>query len=67
MLQPQTWEQFLVVTGLACCSISDGLIFGQMSGMLDALHSKNSEIPLDQSDLSWIGEYNFIMSTNNTG
>ncbi|XP_050674153.1 uncharacterized protein LOC126971784 isoform X2 [Leptidea sinapis] len=54
MFQPQTLRQFLVVTGLACCSISDGLIFGQMSGMLDALHSKNSEIPLDQSDLSWI-------------
>ncbi|XP_045494919.1 sugar transporter ERD6-like 6 isoform X1 [Colias croceus] len=49
----QTFRQVLVITGLALCSISDGYIFGQTSGMIDALRG-NSTMQLSEDGLSWI-------------
>ncbi|CAH2239256.1 jg21891 [Pararge aegeria aegeria] len=55
MVRAQTLRQLLIASGLAVCSISDGYIFGQMSGMIDALSSKNSSVPsLTEDDLSWM-------------
>ncbi|XP_022122771.2 facilitated trehalose transporter Tret1-like [Pieris rapae] len=47
-------EQTLVIVGIFVSSISDGFIFGQMSGMLEALHNAEGSISLDNNDLSWI-------------
>ncbi|CAH2076078.1 unnamed protein product, partial [Iphiclides podalirius] len=43
--------QFTIVTGLMLCSISGGYIFGQMSGMVNALRNANG---LSEDDVSWI-------------
>lgn len=45
-----------MVIGLAFCSLSDGFIFGQMSGMVDALSGKDDSIPLTDDEISWIGK-----------
>ncbi|CAH4037685.1 facilitated trehalose transporter Tret1-like [Pieris brassicae] len=42
------------MVGIAVSSLSDGFIFGQMSGMLDALHNADGSLTLDSNDLSWI-------------
>ncbi|XP_045768076.1 facilitated trehalose transporter Tret1-like isoform X2 [Maniola jurtina] len=54
MKRAQVLRQMLVVTGLAFCSLSDGFIFGQMSGMVDALNGKDSSINLSDDEISWI-------------
>ncbi|XP_052739446.1 facilitated trehalose transporter Tret1-like [Bicyclus anynana] len=54
MKRAQILRQVLVVTGLAFCSMSDGFIFGQMSGMVDALNGKDSSIQLSDDEVSWI-------------
>ncbi|XP_039751435.1 facilitated trehalose transporter Tret1-like [Pararge aegeria] len=54
MKRAQALRQVLVVTGLAFCSLSDGFIFGQMSGMVDALSGKDKSIPLSKDEISWI-------------
>ncbi|XP_047530528.1 facilitated trehalose transporter Tret1-like [Vanessa atalanta] len=54
MARKQTVRQIFVVSGLALCSLSDGFIFGQMSGMLNALHTSDNSVPLTDNDLSWI-------------
>ncbi|CAG4972350.1 unnamed protein product [Parnassius apollo] len=43
-----------IIAGLTLCSISDGLIFGQMSGMVDALRDSKSEIAISDNEISWI-------------
>ncbi|CAH2076081.1 unnamed protein product, partial [Iphiclides podalirius] len=43
--------QVAIVTGLMLCSITDGYIFGQMSGMVNALLNANG---LSEDDVSWI-------------
>lgn len=53
----KTLFQALTLSGVLFCSISDGFIFGQMSGMLADLQSKNSTIPLGEDDVSWIGKH----------
>ncbi|XP_038214565.1 facilitated trehalose transporter Tret1-like [Zerene cesonia] len=53
-MSTQTLRQVLVITGLALCSISDGYIFGQTSGMIDALRSNNSSLELSEDGLSWL-------------
>ncbi|XP_072947052.1 trehalose transporter 1-like protein [Epargyreus clarus] len=53
MLQPR-FRQAIVLFGLLCCSISNGYIFGQMSGMLAALHAHDDGINLTNDDISWI-------------
>ncbi|XP_038214563.1 sugar transporter ERD6-like 6 [Zerene cesonia] len=52
-----TTKQALVVTGLMFINISDGYIYGQMSGMIDALRAPNSAIPVTDEDISWIDQY----------
>ncbi|CAG9578213.1 unnamed protein product [Danaus chrysippus] len=52
---PQTLRQALVLTGLALSSMSDGFIFGQMSGMINVLREDDSPIFLSEDDVSWIG------------
>ncbi|XP_047509727.1 sugar transporter ERD6-like 6 [Pieris napi] len=47
-------QLILLIAGMTCCCISDGFIFGQMSGMTDALRASNSTIPLTDDDISWI-------------
>ncbi|XP_038214562.1 sugar transporter ERD6-like 6 [Zerene cesonia] len=47
-------KDVVIVAGLVFCCISDGYIFGQMSGMIDALAAPNSPIPVSQDDISWI-------------
>ncbi|CAK1549458.1 unnamed protein product [Leptosia nina] len=54
MIAGHLMQQTLVVAGIALSSVSDGFIFGQMSGMLDALHNGRSTITLTDDDLSWI-------------
>ncbi|XP_034826811.1 facilitated trehalose transporter Tret1-like [Maniola hyperantus] len=54
MKRAQALRQALVVAGLAFCSLSDGFIFGQMSGMVDALNGKDSSIHLNDDEISWI-------------
>ncbi|XP_045532754.1 facilitated trehalose transporter Tret1-like [Pieris brassicae] len=53
-MEAQTLRQILVLTGLTLCSISDGYILGQSSGMIDALRSKNSTIVITEDELYWI-------------
>ncbi|CAG9578620.1 unnamed protein product [Danaus chrysippus] len=50
----QTLRQILIGFSLTMCSVSDGLIFGQMSGMIDALSKEDNDVPLTQDDISWI-------------
>ncbi|XP_050674130.1 uncharacterized protein LOC126971776 [Leptidea sinapis] len=52
-MNPQI-RQAIVLSGLMMCSISDGYIFGQMSGMIDSLRSPDSSIRLTDDDISWI-------------
>ncbi|XP_068632690.1 uncharacterized protein [Battus philenor] len=47
-------ETIVITGGLILCSISDGFIFGQMSGMVDALLKKDGEINRTTDDVSWI-------------
>ncbi|XP_013175134.1 PREDICTED: probable polyol transporter 3 [Papilio xuthus] len=47
-------NQLFVISSLTICSISDGFIFGQMSGMVDALLEKEDEIGLSSNDVSLI-------------
>ncbi|XP_068632755.1 probable metabolite transport protein CsbC [Battus philenor] len=54
MFTTRTYRQLVVIIGLIICSISDGFIFGQMSGMVDALLKKDGEMSLTNSDVSWI-------------
>ncbi|CAH0714175.1 unnamed protein product, partial [Brenthis ino] len=54
MKHKQTLRQVLVVSGLALCAVSDGFIFGQMSGMIDALRDESSTIKLTDDDISTI-------------
>ncbi|XP_038214564.1 sugar transporter ERD6-like 4 [Zerene cesonia] len=44
----------LVIIGLLFSNISDGYIFGQLSGMIDALRAPDSPIPVTEEDISWI-------------
>ncbi|VVD01921.1 unnamed protein product [Leptidea sinapis] len=50
-------SSFLVTVGIAIGSISDGFIFGQMSGMIDKLHSNHSSIPISDEFVSWIAPF----------
>nr|XP_032515126.1 facilitated trehalose transporter Tret1-like [Danaus plexippus plexippus] len=43
------------------CSVSDGLIFGQMSGMIDALRQEDRDVPLTEDDISFIASIINIM------
>ncbi|CAK1601260.1 unnamed protein product [Parnassius mnemosyne] len=54
MIRVQTLRQLTIIIGLTLCSISEGFIFGQMSGMVNALRGANSEIALSEDDISWI-------------
>ncbi|XP_068632694.1 uncharacterized protein [Battus philenor] len=51
---PAELRQVFIVFGLILCSVSDGFIFGQMSGMVDALRGKNGELSLSDNDVSLI-------------
>ncbi|XP_050674140.1 probable metabolite transport protein CsbC isoform X2 [Leptidea sinapis] len=44
--------QLVIQTGLILCSVSDGFIFGQMSGMIDALQGKDDTIIMTPEDIS---------------
>lgn len=52
-----------MVTGLVLCSLSDGLIFGQMSGMIHALQDASSSMNLSEDDISAIGEKHYLYDT----
>ncbi|XP_013176731.1 PREDICTED: probable metabolite transport protein CsbC isoform X1 [Papilio xuthus] len=54
MFSSESPRQLHVIVGLIFCSISDGFIFGQMSGMVDDLRGKESEITLSDADVSLI-------------
>ncbi|XP_050673921.1 uncharacterized protein LOC126971612 isoform X2 [Leptidea sinapis] len=54
MLKAQYIRQAVVVSGLLFCCVSDGFIYGQMSGMIDALRADDSPIPLTEDDVSWL-------------
>ncbi|XP_045534567.1 probable polyol transporter 3 [Papilio machaon] len=54
MIRLETLRQFFIVSGLTICSISDGFIFGQMSGMVNALIGKEDGIALSDNDVSLI-------------
>ncbi|XP_032515142.2 uncharacterized protein LOC116768511 [Danaus plexippus] len=54
MLCQPTLQQALVVTGLALASLSEGYIFGQMSGMINVLRADDSPITLSENEVSWI-------------
>ncbi|XP_061382890.1 uncharacterized protein LOC116768521 [Danaus plexippus] len=53
-MQTISYRQFLVIFGLWCSAITDGFIFGQMSGMIDSLHHDKELMGLSEDDLSWI-------------
>ncbi|XP_046962264.1 facilitated trehalose transporter Tret1-like [Vanessa cardui] len=61
-MTPQTLRQVLVGISLAISCISDGFIFGQMSGMINGLQSKESTITLTSEDISWIASIINIFS-----
>ncbi|VVD01919.1 unnamed protein product [Leptidea sinapis] len=44
--------QIIIQAGLMLCSISDGFIFGQMSGMIDALKGSDHSIMMTAEDIS---------------
>ncbi|XP_013181601.1 PREDICTED: sugar transporter ERD6-like 6 [Papilio xuthus] len=54
MHRSRTVRQLFILSGLTICGLSDGFIFGQMSGMVDALRGKEIGISLNDSDISWI-------------
>ncbi|XP_014360778.2 sugar transporter ERD6-like 12 [Papilio machaon] len=54
MLRSESLRQLLIISSLILCSISDGFIFGQMSGMVDDLRGKESQITLNDADVSLI-------------
>ncbi|CAG4966603.1 unnamed protein product [Colias eurytheme] len=47
-------RRVITITGLVFCCVSDGYIFGQMSGMVNALGAPDSPIFLTENDISWI-------------
>ncbi|XP_045494942.1 facilitated trehalose transporter Tret1-like [Colias croceus] len=49
-----TKKQVLVIIGMLFSNISDGYIYGQLSGMIDALRAPDSPIPVTEEDISWI-------------
>ncbi|XP_068632727.1 facilitated trehalose transporter Tret1-like [Battus philenor] len=53
-MKAETLRRYFVYTGLALCSISEGFIYGQMSGMVDALRGKDGEMSLTDENVSWI-------------
>ncbi|XP_045495344.1 facilitated trehalose transporter Tret1-like [Colias croceus] len=54
MIPIYTIQQTLVITGIALSCILDGFIFGQMSGMLEALRRSDTSISVTPDDLSWM-------------
>lgn len=45
-----------MIIGLLMNGIIDGFIFGQMSGMINALRENETEVTLNDEDISWIGK-----------
>ncbi|CAK1549459.1 unnamed protein product [Leptosia nina] len=53
-MQGRTIQQILITVGLTLCNITDGFIFGQMSGMLDALTRDDASVKLTVGEISLI-------------
>ncbi|CAH2064585.1 unnamed protein product, partial [Iphiclides podalirius] len=53
-MRSQILRQSLVISGLVICSITNGFIFGQMSGMLADLHINKNSTGITDDEISWI-------------
>lgn len=42
------------------CTISDGYIVGQLSGMVAAQQSLDSDVPLSDDEMSWVGKLFYL-------
>ncbi|XP_013187156.1 uncharacterized protein LOC106132334 isoform X2 [Amyelois transitella] len=49
-----------IVFGLSVSSISEGYIFGQLSGMISTMLSKDSDVSLTPEEVSWMASILFI-------
>ncbi|XP_068632819.1 uncharacterized protein [Battus philenor] len=53
-MSKETLRQVIIMLGLTLCGISDGFVFGQMSGMINSLRGKDDQMSLSDDNVSWI-------------